>query len=92
VATSSTNPYTSTSRKPWAAVEIARHPRGYDRGEFIFEPRHYLALLEQKPGPLGPLALLHTGILPESLQHLRRPLEAGAGFQMLPHQFGSASV
>ena len=30
--------------------EIARHRRSYGREELIFEPRHYLALLERKTG------------------------------------------
>jgi hypothetical protein len=34
------------------ASEIARHPRVYGRGQFVFDPKHYLALLEQKPGAL----------------------------------------
>jgi hypothetical protein len=46
------------------------------RGDF---PRHYLAPLEQKPGALGPAALLQNGIMPESLQHPRRLLEARMG-------------
>ncbi len=31
---------------------IARHPRHWGREEFIFDPVHYLALLERKPGGL----------------------------------------
>ena len=31
------------------ASEIARHPRVYGRGQFVFDPKHYLALLEQNP-------------------------------------------
>ena len=27
---------------------IARHPRSYERHDFIFDPLHYLALIEQK--------------------------------------------
>jgi hypothetical protein len=37
-------------------VEIARHARSYARDDFVFEPRHYLALLEQKPGALDQAA------------------------------------
>ena len=33
------------------ASEIARHPRVYGRGQFVFDPKHYLALLEQSPAP-----------------------------------------
>ena len=60
-------------------VEIARHPRSYDRGEFVFEPRHYLALLEQKPGALDQAAPLQGWTLPQLFQHLRRLLEARTG-------------
>ena len=31
---------------------IARHQRIYGREQFVFDPKHYLALLEQKPGAL----------------------------------------
>lgn len=31
------------------AEEIARHPRSYEPGAFVFDPLHYLALLEQTP-------------------------------------------
>jgi hypothetical protein len=61
------------------AVEIARHPRVHGRGQFVFDPKHYLALLEQKPGALDQAAPLQNWILPESLQHLRRLLEARMG-------------
>lgn len=58
------------------ASEIARHPRVYGRGQFVFDPKHYLALLEQKPGALDQAAPLQNWTLPEPLQHLRRLLEA----------------
>ena len=61
------------------ANEIARHPRVYGRGEFVFDPKHYLALLEQKPGALDQAAPLQGWRLPEPLQHLRRLLEARMG-------------
>ncbi|MEM9813803.1 MAG: hypothetical protein AAF913_14145 [Pseudomonadota bacterium] len=32
--------------------EIARHPRSYDTADFVFDPLHYLPLLEQKVGAL----------------------------------------
>ena len=62
-----------------SAEVVARHPRLYGRGEFAFDPRHYLALLEQKPGALDQAAPLQGWTLPESLQHLRRLLEARMG-------------
>jgi transposase len=61
------------------ADEIARHSRIYDRGQFVFDPKHYLALLEQKPGALDQAAPLQSWTLPEPLQHLRRLLEARMG-------------
>ncbi len=30
------------------AEVIARHPRSYEREDFVFQPLHYLALIEQK--------------------------------------------
>jgi transposase len=60
-------------------VEIARHERSYGYGDFVFEPRHYLALLEQKPGALDQAAPLQGWIMPEALSHLRRLLEARMG-------------
>jgi hypothetical protein len=58
---------------------IARHPRSYGREEFIFEPRHYLALLEQKIGALDQAAPLQGWELPEAFATLRRLLEARMG-------------
>lgn len=62
-----------------SAEVVARHPRLYGRGEFAFDPRHYLALIERKPGALDQAAPLQGWTLPESLQHLRRLLEARMG-------------
>ncbi len=61
------------------AQEIARHVRVYDRGQFVFDPKHYLSLLERKPGALDQAAPLRNWPLPEPLQHLRRLLEARMG-------------
>ena len=33
---------------------IARHPRSYQRDDFVFDPIHYLPLLERKTGRPGP--------------------------------------
>ena len=60
-------------------VEIARHARSFEHGDFIFDPRHYLALLEQKPGALDQAAPLQGWALPETLCHLRRLMEARMG-------------
>jgi len=58
---------------------IARHPRSYGREDFLFEPRHYLALLEQKIGALDQAAPLQGWDLPEAFATLRRLLEARMG-------------
>jgi transposase len=59
--------------------EIARHRRSYERGGFICDPLHYLALLEQKPGALDQARPLQGWALPEQFEHLRRLLEARMG-------------
>ena len=55
---------------------IARHPRSYEREDVVFEPRHYLALLERKPRALDQAAPLAGWELPECFSRLRRLLEA----------------
>jgi hypothetical protein len=32
---------------------IARHPRSYEREDFVFDPLHYLALIERKINAWG---------------------------------------
>ena len=59
--------------------QIARHARSYDQGEFIFNPLHYLALIETKPGALDQAAALQGWDLPPAFQHLRHLLEARMG-------------
>jgi transposase len=61
------------------AQEIARHPRSYEREDFVFDPLHYLALLEQKIGALDQAAPLAGWALPEEFATLRRLLEARMG-------------
>ena len=58
---------------------IARHPRCYDKEEFIYNPLHYLALLERKPNALDQAAPLQHWDLPEEFECLRRQLEARLG-------------
>ena len=58
---------------------IARHPRSYEREDFVFDPLHYLALLEQKPGALDQAAPLQNWNLPDQFEHLRRLLERRMG-------------
>jgi transposase len=58
---------------------IARHPRSYEREDMIFDPLHYLALLEQKPNALNQAAPLAGWVLPENFPQLRRLMEARLG-------------
>jgi len=62
-----------------AGDEIARHQRSYGSGIFVFEPLHYLALIETKPNALDQAAPLQGWELPETFQHLRHLLEARMG-------------
>jgi len=55
---------------------IARHERSYERETVIFDPLHYLALLEQKTRALDQAAPLAGWQLPECFAQLRRLLEA----------------
>jgi transposase len=58
---------------------IARHPRSYEREDFVFDPLHYLALIEQKINALDQAAPLVDWKLPEVFATLRRLLEARMG-------------
>jgi hypothetical protein len=54
---------------------VARHVRHWGRGEYIFEPIHYLALLEKKPGGFDYARPLADWQLPEYFLILRRRME-----------------
>ena len=58
---------------------IARHPRSHDRDDFVFDPIHYLPLLEQKIGALDQAAPLQGWDLPDEFGTLRRLLESRMG-------------
>ena len=55
---------------------IARHARCHEREELVFEPVHYLPLLEHKIGALDQAAPLAGWELPEEFETLRRLMEA----------------
>jgi transposase len=55
---------------------IARHPRSYQREVTVYDPLHYLALLEQKTRALDQAAPLQGWQLPACFATLRRLLEA----------------
>ena len=58
---------------------IATHIRSYDRAEFIYNPLHYLALLEQKSKALDQAAPFDEWVLAECIHRLRRLMEARMG-------------
>ena len=62
-------------------AEVTRHRRSYEREDFVFDPLHYLALIEQKINALDQAAPLAGWQLPEQFATLRRLLEARMGKQ-----------
>jgi transposase len=60
-------------------VQVARHARSYGQGVFVYDPLHYLALIEAKPGALDQAAALQDWDLPPAFQHLRHLMEARMG-------------
>ena len=61
------------------AEVIVRHPRSYEKDDFVFDPLHYLPRLEQKTAALDQAAPLQGWELPEEYRTLRRLLEARMG-------------
>jgi len=53
----------------------AEHARCWGKGQVTFEPLHYLALLERKPGALDYARPLAGWSLPDAFRALRRRLE-----------------
>jgi transposase len=54
---------------------IARHPRHWGREQYLFDPVHYLALLEKKPGGFDHARPLEDWNLPACMTTLRRRME-----------------
>ncbi|HEX4132122.1 MAG TPA: hypothetical protein VHZ24_18980 [Pirellulales bacterium] len=65
---------------------IARHPRHWGRERYRFEPIHYLALLERKPGAFDYARPLAEWQLPDCFDALRRRLER------TPDGLGTAAI
>ena len=61
------------------AEVIARHPRSYEKDDFVFDPLHYLPLLERKTAALDQAAPLQGWDLPDEYRTLRRLLESRMG-------------
>jgi hypothetical protein len=55
---------------------VARHPRCYDREDMVFDPVHYLPLIEKKINALDQAAPLAEWDLPAEFATLRRLMEA----------------
>ncbi|MGB8623071.1 MAG: IS21 family transposase, partial [Paracoccaceae bacterium] len=55
---------------------IARHPRSYEREDVVFDPVHYLPLIEKKINALDQAAPLAGWDLPPEFATLRRLMEA----------------
>jgi hypothetical protein len=58
---------------------VARHRRSYEKADMIFDPLHFLPLLEQKVGALDQAAPLQGWDLPGEFATLHRLLEARMG-------------
>ena len=70
----------STTSGSWPTTStVACHPRRWDRHQVTYDPVHYLALLERKPGALDFAAPLEGWELPVCFGVLRRRLEAELG-------------
>jgi hypothetical protein len=63
----------------WQKETIACHPRSYAKHDYIFDPLHYLPLLERKPGALDGGLPFSGWELPGSFDLLRRCLESRNG-------------
>jgi len=61
------------------AEVIARHPRSWEKEDYIYDPLHYLALIEQKTNALDQAAPLADWELPKAFAKLRRLMEARMG-------------
>ncbi len=58
---------------------VARHVRCWDKEQTTYDPLHYLALLERKPGAIDYARPLESWELPGCFAVLRRRLEADLG-------------
>lgn len=58
---------------------IATHARSYKSGDIVFDPIHYLPLIEQRIGAFDQAAPLEGWALPEDFTHLQSILERRSG-------------
>lgn len=55
--------------------EIARHARGFQKGEMVLDPLHYLPVLRNKPHALDHAEAFHRWSLPLIYERFRKELE-----------------
>jgi transposase len=58
---------------------VANHPRHFGKGKTIYNPWHYLKVLERKPGALRNGAPFHDWDLPTGIAEMRQRLEGRLG-------------
>lgn len=78
---------------------VGSHQRHFGRDKVIYDPWHYLAVLERKPGALRDGAPFKQWALPEAMVEVRRILAARAGgdrqfvnILSVVHRYGLESV
>jgi transposase len=59
--------------------EIARHARGFQKGELVLDPVHYLPVLDRKPHALDHAEVFHRWTLPLIYERFRQELEQRSG-------------
>ena len=59
--------------------EIARHPRSYEKEDVVYNPLHYLKILESKSNAFDQAAPLKGWDLPQEFERLRRVMEGRSG-------------
>jgi hypothetical protein len=67
---------------------VAEHRRIWEKEQVCFDPLHYLALLERKPGALDHARPLEGWKLPECFRVLRHRLEADHGSEGVKEYIG----
>lgn len=65
--------------------EIARHPRGFWKGEMVLDPLHYLPVLRNKPHALDHAEAFHRWSLPLVYERFRKELEHRSGDGLLEY-------
>ena len=70
---------TDACKRPGLGDKVSKHLRCWGKEQVRYNPIHYIALLERKPGALDFAKPFEDWDLPESLHRLRKHLEAKRG-------------